>query len=484
MINFATDQPLGEAIGSMDRRTPIGSMMTSAEWERAPLEIRDRSFWMAKVLNERVLAEAQRRLLQAIKQQRDAAEAGGRVMERGRFVLEMQDILRQVGYQPDPAKKGTLQDISSSRRLSLVWDMNLAQARGYATWKAQQEKGALYRAPAQELVRVMNRRERRLWPRIWAALGGKFYGKPGRDYPEAPGRMIALVNDPIWSAISQFGTPWPPFRWGSGMGLRSIFRREALSLRATDGTPLLPEDAPPQLPQAMPQGFNTGLRISVRGVQDAGIERLRSEFGDAVRFDGTIASYQRDLSPANEHREEPVEVELRNRARAAFQRGEKALESGGRERLPEEAAREVLVSAAAVQVGRKRLYYDDHGADAEAAAELLKQTVDRRVRVEVIDGHVLAWRPDLLDLTPEQILAMSTGDLPVNGKLLGYGAESPGAIPRTQVIIRDGEGNVVFGFHAPFRDAKAFGQARLRDWTDATGEDYTLTLIPMEGGAN
>jgi hypothetical protein len=37
--------------------------------------------------------------------------------------------------------------------------------------------------------------------------GGQIFG----------GRMIALKSDPIWTAISAFGTPYPPFDYNSGM---------------------------------------------------------------------------------------------------------------------------------------------------------------------------------------------------------------------------------------------------------------------------
>jgi len=39
--------------------------------------------------------------------------------------------------------------------------------------------------------------------------------------------MIALSDDPIWEAISDFGMPFPPFALGSGMWLRTISWSEA-----------------------------------------------------------------------------------------------------------------------------------------------------------------------------------------------------------------------------------------------------------------
>lgn len=305
MIALTTDSPLQGAIDAMDRRSPVGSTMASADWERVPAEVRDRAFWISTLENERALVEARRRLAQVIAQQRDAAEAGGRVMDRGRFVLEMQEVLREVGYVPNPELRGTLQDVSSSLRLSLIWDMNLRMAAGYSQWNAEQNGVSLLRAPAQELIRVEGRVERRDWPRIWAEAGGQFYGEPGGDYPNAPGRMIALKTDPIWVRISQFGVPWAPFAWGSGMGLRNVRRRQAIELGVIEA------DAEPPRPRETP--FNEGLSSSVAGWPEESRAKIQRTWGDAVRFEEDRAVYRRDLSVANPHRHKTISEELRDR---------------------------------------------------------------------------------------------------------------------------------------------------------------------------
>lgn len=477
MIDFATDRPLSDAVDRLGNKTPIGSMMNSAEWGALPLEIRDRSFFSARVLNEQLLAEMQRRINQGIQQLRDGTD---RFMDRGRFVVEMQQILRDMGYQPDPRKKGTLQDISSSVRLSLIWNLNLEMAQNYASWKAQQNEVSLRRAPAQELIRVAERMEKRNWARIWKEAGGKFYG----------GRMIALRTDDIWRRISEFGVPYPPFRYGSGMGTKNIRRREALTLVSDDGVPLMPDDAAPQVPLQLP--FNSGLQGSLKGVPNAGRERLRSEFGDTIQIDGDTISFNRDYTEANEHRENTIREELRARARSAFERGQAALEAGGRERLaegasgfgfPESAERELLVSAAAVEVGRKRLYHDEYGAElGKPVADLLREVLPPSVRVELIDGHVIAWRPDLVSLSADQLVQISVDG--TNGLLLGYGQMSMNDTPHMLVLLRDASGAVVSGFHAPISTARIFAEARRRDWEDATGATgFLIDLIPFTGGA-
>ncbi len=276
MIDFTTAQPLEEAIKSLGKRSPIGALLSSAEWERLPIEIRERAFFSARVESERFLADAQRRIMQRVRLERDAIEQGGRVMERGRFIEEMQDLLEEMGYVPDPDKVGTTQDLSSAGRLGLIWKMQLDQAHGHASWKAGMDPDILDAVPAQELIRGMQREEERDWPEIWEANGGHFFGEPSADYPAAEGRMIALKTDPIWTAISQFGTPWPPFRWGSGMVLRNVRRKEAVELGLIRGDETFKPLTTP---------FNHGLKASIKGMPQASLERLRSEFGERVLID-------------------------------------------------------------------------------------------------------------------------------------------------------------------------------------------------------
>ncbi|MBR0198127.1 MAG: hypothetical protein IJQ34_08330, partial [Kiritimatiellae bacterium] len=63
------------------------------------------------------------------------------------------------------------------------------------------------------------------WPKRWQKAGGKIF--PG-------GRMIALKDDPVWVKLSVFDNPFPPFDWGSGMGLEDIGRKEAVKLGLID----------------------------------------------------------------------------------------------------------------------------------------------------------------------------------------------------------------------------------------------------------
>lgn len=388
MIDFTTPVPLEDAVRSLGAKTPLGRALSSAEWELESVEIRDRAFFSATVEDERILAEMQRRILQRVRLQRSKLADGseGVTMDRARFISEMQEELDRAGYRPDPAKAGGLQDLSSAGRLGLIWDMQLAQARGFAKWKVNQHPDILRSYPCQELIRVKARNERREWPKIWAEHGGQFYGGPGSnsDYPEAPGRMIALKTDPIWAKISRFGTPWPPFDWGSGMGLSDIGRREAIELgvikRETKQAPLS-------------TAFNAGLKASAKGLPAVSIERIQHTFGDAVKVTPDELVWQRDMSEANPHRSLPISGELKARTQSL---SAAAMEVLSAVRLPGTLAKqEIATLAAEVATGQRAVYQLAVGDAGEALVEALIEILGDFVKVAVKDGQLFAWRPDL-----------------------------------------------------------------------------------------
>ena len=56
--------------------------------------------------------------------------------------------------------------------------------------------------------------------RKWIANGGSIYD----------GRMIALIKDPIWSRMSIFGLPYPPFDFRCPFGVFGISRKDCIAL--------------------------------------------------------------------------------------------------------------------------------------------------------------------------------------------------------------------------------------------------------------
>ena len=134
-----------------------------------------------------------------------------------------------------------------ARRLDLFNASSDFQAEGQ--YVAGQNDAVLDAYPAQELVRFEDRKEPRDWVQTWRAAGGRVF--PGGDEGTLNNyRLIAAKDDPIWSAISRFGQPWPPFDFGSGMGLRDVSRLEAEQLGVI---------APGQTVAATRRAFNDSL---------------------------------------------------------------------------------------------------------------------------------------------------------------------------------------------------------------------------------
>lgn len=273
------------AIAKQRARTAVLSPRDTAGWARMPLALRERAFFSAKVENLRLLQRMQQRLGEAIEMRRREGmgrDGGpGAFQTREKFVAEMQQIAREEGLDPRgrgrPEDFGTLRDITSERRLRLIYDFHLQSAHEHARWLAGQDPDVLAAFPAQQFLRVEPRRVPRVnWPERWSDAGGEFFG----------GRMIALKTDPVWIALSRFGVPWPPFDFGSGMGLREIRRTEAEKLGL-----LKPGD--PVQPVA--KEFNDGLQASVADLSPPLREELKRTFGDQVALEKDTAVWRGNL---------------------------------------------------------------------------------------------------------------------------------------------------------------------------------------------
>ena len=85
-----------------------------------------------------------------------------------------------------------------------------------------------------------------------------------------------------WETISEFGTPYPPFDYNSGMWVRDIDREEAIALG------LLGENETIEPSVAR---FNSNLEASVKNL-DPDIQRfLQESFGGRVIIEGDRARW-------------------------------------------------------------------------------------------------------------------------------------------------------------------------------------------------
>jgi len=170
-----------------------------------------------------------------LKQVADTLAAG--TMDEASARLTLLETLRALNYTPEggfpsdtsgkvpPALKGTLQDLSSFRRLKLVVETQVDIARGAGRKIQGEDPDLLPFVPAWELIREIEVGVPRDWPTRWAIAGGTMRVDP--DTGRA--RMIALKGDPIWTRLGDanlFGdalnVDHPPFCYNSGMGWEGI----------------------------------------------------------------------------------------------------------------------------------------------------------------------------------------------------------------------------------------------------------------------
>jgi hypothetical protein len=261
------------AVAAIAAKTPVGSPLNSAGWEKVPLALRESAQFSATIERLRMLQRIQLRVQTAVAMLRREGEGigggPGAYQTKEKFVAELQKIAREEGLDPrnfgEIEKIGGLQDVTSIKRLGLIWDIQIEKAQEFAKWKMEQDPDVLNAFPAQELIRVSDRKKKRDWLRRWADAGGRLHG----------GRMIALKTDRIWIKLNRFGVPWPPFDYSSGMGLRDVSRREAIALKLIK---------PDERLKPIEQNFNQDLEASVKDLSPKMQSALKRAFGDQVEI--------------------------------------------------------------------------------------------------------------------------------------------------------------------------------------------------------
>lgn len=141
----------------------------------------------------------------------------------------LKDSLKKLGYQPPSGQAGRIVDLSSDQRLNLIIDTLTSMARGFGQWKTGMGQQLIQTRPASELYRAEDRIEPRPWEEIWPEAAAAI-DPDAFDVYQSTGEMIARKDSPIWMQISDFGNPFPPFKWNSGMWTKDVKRADAMAL--------------------------------------------------------------------------------------------------------------------------------------------------------------------------------------------------------------------------------------------------------------
>lgn len=253
----------------------VGSNLDSSQWNQIQAGFRNRAFISSRVAKVNILDAMRRKAA-------EYAEGGA---DLSKIRMEFREELKTLHYDPKGAKG--IQNLLSQSRIDVIVKTNVAQARGYMQYAEGMTPGAFAAFPAQEFTRVAHRRQQRKdWPQRWKKAGGKTYG----------GKMIALKDDPVWERLSVFGNPFPPFDWGSGMGVLDVDRKTAIRLGLVSDEELRGKTA--ALREKPTPGFNDNLQATFPVSAEHYSQTkaiLGKDFGDLVKIDNGVLKWRPEV---------------------------------------------------------------------------------------------------------------------------------------------------------------------------------------------
>lgn len=261
------------------KKALVASNLDSKEWNQVQAAFRNRAFLSSQV--------AQANIIQAMRGRvAEYAERGVDISEARKL---MRADLKRMDYKPESGDEGTIKDLFSKARLDVILKHNLRQARGMIHRASGMSPGAFAAFPAWEFKRTgWRREERKDWPERWRKAGGKVYGS----------RMIALKTDSVWERLSVFGNPFPPFDWGSGMGVVDVDRATAIELGLVTDEKLREETSELRSARSEASKFNDNLQATVT-TEDVNVSELQArfgkQFGDLVRVDGNVVKWRPEV---------------------------------------------------------------------------------------------------------------------------------------------------------------------------------------------
>ena len=262
------------------RKALVGSTIDSREWNSVQAGLRDRAFFSSQV--------AELQLLDAFRNSSARLAAGESDISRLR--IELRDRMTHAGMTPGD---GTIKDLFSKARLDVILKTNVATARGFVRWQNGMSPGAFAAFPAMRLLRIRQRKRGRDWAARWKAAGDSVgWQGAARDF----GTAVALKDSPIWQALGEgaggfrdgLGNPYPPFAWGSGMGVVDVPRKEAIELGLVTDEALREKTA--EMEKQREAGELPGMNDNLTATFDAGhwsgpeVKFLQSAFGDQLKY--------------------------------------------------------------------------------------------------------------------------------------------------------------------------------------------------------
>lgn len=282
-MTFSTPIPLEDALRILRDKKLVPTALGSAGLQELAAEVKNAALFSARMTQLRPLQVLAAVLAEMIQGQANVADAK----------LVLTEVYRALGYDPEqggfpqdapgtipPAMRGTLRDLSSERRMELTVTTNYRMVTNAAFVKrTTEDEQRRYQFPCFELVRIAPRGT----PRGFVRRKGGLEIKPGDDWTsrwvaaggelfERNTRMIALKGAAVWTALGAgeggytdtLGNPFPPFAFGSGMGLREVSRGEALTIGV-----ISPEDEAAAMPSTLRASLKAQAKALPKDILDA-----------------------------------------------------------------------------------------------------------------------------------------------------------------------------------------------------------------------
>lgn len=237
---LATPTPFEEALKARSVKRNMPTALSSRELAKLAVESRERANFSARQGREDVLDQIARRVQSIInpvvEQRKDRvteSNPDGNVTTGDNLAsarLALKEFGQEIGYRAEPGKAGTLQDHFSTARLNLILETNVRMAQGYGYFAQGNTPEALELYPCWELFRAEDRVMPRDWESRWLEAAEAVGDTDAARCLQEHNRMVARKDSPIWTEISAFGQPYPPFDFNSGMDVQDVDRDTAVEL--------------------------------------------------------------------------------------------------------------------------------------------------------------------------------------------------------------------------------------------------------------
>lgn len=267
-MQFVKPMPFAEAVEKLGSQSPIGAALSSSEWSDLPVELRENAFFSANVESVRFLQGAKDSINDFISGNVKTLDDGQTLLATGgraAFVDQMQKLLAAHGVQ---RTTGGLRDITSQKRLGLIFDIKTRQAADYGYWRQGMDPDVLNEFPASRFIRIRDVKEPRASHSVFE-------------------NQVYLKTDPIWALrINQdFHVPWGPWAFGCGHDVEDVDRTDTDAMGLT---------RPGEQLQPQKKFLNTNLQASARGIEPELLAKLKSVFGDKIKIEGDTIKWNKE----------------------------------------------------------------------------------------------------------------------------------------------------------------------------------------------